>query len=111
MKFTLSWLKEHLDTQAPLAEIAERLTMLGLEVEGIEDSAADFAAFRVGEVLSADAFARFEEEGLFNPQIGQDFLNEILEVGGSREAMESFKAFRGREPDIEALLRHNGLAA
>jgi len=73
--------------------------------------AAGYYSYKWAEVLSADAFARFEEEGLFNPQIGRDFLNEILEVGGSREAMESFKAFRGREPDIEALLRHNGLAA
>ncbi len=54
MKFTLSWLKDHLETDAPLAEIAERLTMLGLEVEGVEDTAAAFAAFRVGEVISAD---------------------------------------------------------
>ncbi len=54
MKFTLSWLKDHLETRAPLAEIAERLTMLGLEVEGIEDTAAAFAAFRVGEVVSAE---------------------------------------------------------
>ncbi len=53
MKFTLSWLKDHLETDAPLAAIAERLTMLGLEVEGIEDTAAAFAAFRVGEVVSA----------------------------------------------------------
>ncbi|MDH3703999.1 MAG: phenylalanine--tRNA ligase subunit beta [Alphaproteobacteria bacterium] len=54
MKFTLSWLKDHLETDAPLAEIAERLTMLGLEVEAIEDTAAAFAAFRVGEVISAE---------------------------------------------------------
>jgi len=72
--------------------------------------AAGYYSYKWAEVLSADAFARFEEEGVFNPKIGQDFLNEILEVGGSRDAMESFKAFRGREPDIEALLRHNGLA-
>ena len=73
--------------------------------------AAGYYSYKWAEVLSADAFARFEEEGIFNPQIGRDFLKEILEVGGSRDAMESFKAFRGREPDIEALLRHNGLAA
>ena len=72
--------------------------------------AAGYYSYKWAEVLSADAFARFEEEGIFNPEIGQEFLNEILEVGGSRDAMESFKAFRGREPDIEALLRHNGLA-
>jgi len=73
--------------------------------------AAGYYSYKWAEVLSADAFARFEEEGLFNPQVGRDFLNQVLEAGGSRDAMESFKAFRGREPDIEALLRHNGLAA
>ena len=73
--------------------------------------AAGYYSYKWAEVLSADAFARFEEEGLFNPGTGEDFLKEILEVGGSRDAMESFKAFRGREPDMEALLRHNGLLA
>jgi len=73
--------------------------------------AAGYYSYKWAEVLSADAFARFEEEGLFNPQVGASFLNEILEVGGTRPAMESFTAFRGREPTIDALLRHNGLAA
>ena len=73
--------------------------------------AAGYYSYKWAEVLSADAFARFEEEGLFNQQVGKDFLTEILEVGGSRPAIESFKAFRGREPSVEALLRHSGLAA
>ena len=73
--------------------------------------AAGYYSYKWAEVLSADAFARFEEEGLFNQQVGKDFLREILEVGGSRPAIESFKAFRGREPSVEALLRHSGLAA
>jgi oligopeptidase A len=60
-------------------------------------------------VLSADCFAAFEEEGLFNPQTGARFLREILSVGGSRPAIDSFRAFRGREPRLEALLRHNGM--
>jgi len=71
--------------------------------------AAGYYSYKWAEVLSSDAFARFEEEGLFNPQVGKDFLSEILEVGGSRTAMESFKAFRGREPNVDALLRHSGL--
>ncbi|HIP94744.1 MAG TPA: M3 family peptidase, partial [Leucothrix sp.] len=72
--------------------------------------AAGYYSYKWAEVLSSDAFARFEEEGLFNQQVGKDFLTEILEVGGSRTAMESFKAFRGREPNVDALLRHSGLA-
>ncbi|MCG5515462.1 MULTISPECIES: oligopeptidase A [unclassified Ectothiorhodospira] len=73
--------------------------------------AAGYYSYKWAEVLSADAFARFEEEGLFSPGVGHAFLTEILEQGGSRPALEHFKAFRGREPDIEALLRHSGLAA
>ena len=57
----------------------------------------------------ADAFSRFEEEGIFNPQVGQDFLHNILEKGGSKEPMELFVAFRGREPKVDALLRHSGI--
>ena len=72
---------------------------------------AGYYSYKWAEVLSADAFARFEEEGLFNQQVGEDFLKEILEVGGSRPAIESFKAFRGREPSVDALLKHSGLAA
>ena len=73
--------------------------------------AAGYYSYKWAEVLSADAFARFEEEGLFSPEVGKDYLKEILEVGASRPALESFKAFRGREPQIDALLRHSGLEA
>jgi oligopeptidase A len=73
--------------------------------------AAGYYSYKWAEVLSADAFARFEEEGLFSRKVGKDFLQEILEVGGSRPAMESFKAFRGREPKVDALLKHSGLSA
>ncbi len=73
--------------------------------------AAGYYSYKWAEVLSADAFARFEEEGLYNPEVGQAFLENVLQVGGSRSALENFVAFRGREPDIEALLRHNGLLA
>ena len=63
----------------------------------------------MGDVLASDAFAKFEEEGLFNPHTGQQFLTTVLAQGGSRHAIEIFKEFRGRNPDISALLRHNGL--
>ncbi len=72
---------------------------------------AGYFSYKWAEVLSADAFSRFEEEGIFNEQAGKDFLSEVLEMGGSRNAMESFVAFRGREPEVDALLRHSGLAA
>ena len=70
---------------------------------------AGYYSYKWAEVLSADAFAAFEEQGVFNPAVGQRFRREILEAGGSRPAMDSFKAFRGREPNIDALLRHQGM--
>ncbi len=73
--------------------------------------AAGYYSYKWAEVLSADAFALFEETGIFNPETGRKFLENVLERGGSREAMENFVAFRGREPSIDALLRHNGIAA
>lgn len=71
--------------------------------------AAGYYSYKWAEVLSADAFAAFEEEGIFNPETGQRFLQCVLEQGGSRPAMESFRCFRGREPEIDALLRHSGI--
>ena len=61
------------------------------------------------EVLSADAFSLFEEIGILSSEAGMKFRSEILAKGGSRPAIESFKKFRGRKPNIEALLRHQGL--
>ncbi|OOF79974.1 oligopeptidase A [Rodentibacter caecimuris] len=72
--------------------------------------AAGYYSYLWAEVLSADAFSRFEEEGIFNPITGKSFLDEILTRGGSEEPMELFKRFRGREPQLDALLRHKGIA-
>src|SRR5690554_1109035 len=71
--------------------------------------AAGYYSYKWAEVLSADAFSAFEEEGIFNPATGKRFLQEILQRGGSREPMHLFVSFRGREPSIDALLRHAGL--
>ena len=73
--------------------------------------AAGYYSYLWAEVLSADAYSRFEEEGIFNPQTGQSFLDEILTKGGSEEPMTLFKNFRGREPQLDALLRHKGIAS
>ena len=72
--------------------------------------AAGYYSYLWAEVLSADAYSRFEEEGIFNAQTGQSFLDEILTKGGSEEPMKLFKNFRGREPQLDALLRHKGIA-
>ena len=71
--------------------------------------AAGYYSYKWAEVLSADAYSLFEEHGVLCPEIGRRFRDEILAVGGSRPALESFVAFRGREPRIEALLRHSGM--
>ena len=76
--------------------------------------AAGYYSYKWAEVLSADAYAAFEESALASgdpsPATGKKYLQSILEAGGSRPAMESFKAFRGREPTLDALLRHQGMA-
>ena len=72
--------------------------------------AAGYYSYKWAEVLSADAYSAFEEEGVLNVQTGRRLRREILEAGGSRPAAESFRAFRGREPRIDALLRHQGMA-
>ena len=71
--------------------------------------AAGYYSYKWAEVLSADAFSRFEEEGIFNQAAGKSFLYEILQRGGSKEPLELFTAFRGREPNADALLRHSGI--
>jgi oligopeptidase A len=73
--------------------------------------AAGYYSYKWAEVLSADAFSLFEERGIFDGETGARFLHSVLERGGSRDAMDLFVEFRGREPNIDALLRHNGIAA
>jgi oligopeptidase A len=78
--------------------------------------AAGYYSYKWAEVLSADAYSAFEEAGAasgnsLSTEVGKKFQQEILAVGGSRPALESFKAFRGREPKIDALLRHSGMAS
>ena len=71
--------------------------------------AAGYYSYKWAEVLSADAFSKFEENGIFDRKTGEQFLNSILEQGGSREPMDLFVEFRGRKPSIDALLRHSGI--
>jgi oligopeptidase A len=72
--------------------------------------AAGYYSYKWAEVLASDAFSLFEEKGILSSHAGQKFQNEVLSQGGSRPAMESFIAFRGREPTVDALLRHSGMA-
>jgi oligopeptidase A len=71
--------------------------------------AAGYYSYKWAEVLSSDAFSLFEEQGIFDPETGRAFCENILEMGGSDSPMTLFKAFRGREPSIDALLRHSGI--
>ncbi|WP_262964482.1 oligopeptidase A [Methylobacter psychrophilus] len=72
---------------------------------------AGYYSYKWAEVLSSDAFSLFEEKGIFDPETGKAFLRNILEQGGTENAMDLFIKFRGRKPTIDALLRHNGIAA
>lgn len=71
--------------------------------------AAGYYSYKWAEVLSCDAFSRFEEEGIFNEQTGRSFLHSILEIGGSKKAADAYLQFRGRKAKVDALLRHNGI--
>ena len=109
------------DVQGTLDEIRQRVSVIpAAEFNRFQHGfshifaggySAGYFSYKWAEVLSADAFSRFEEDGIFNPETGKSFLENVLEVGGSRDAMSSFTAFRGREPTVDALLRHTGLAA
>jgi oligopeptidase A len=72
--------------------------------------AAGYYSYKWAEVLAADAFALFEETGVLSSAVGARFRDEVLARGGSRDALDSFVAFRGRPPQLDALLRHNGMA-
>lgn len=71
--------------------------------------AAGYYSYKWAEVLSADAFAKFEQSGIFNAKTGREFLHSILEVGGSKKAQVAFEDFRGRPPQVDALLRQSGI--
>lgn len=71
--------------------------------------AAGYYSYKWAELLSCDAFTKFEEQGIFDEKTGREFLHNVLEVGGVSESLEMFVAFRGRKPNIDALLRHNGI--
>jgi oligopeptidase A len=71
--------------------------------------AAGYYSYKWAEVLAADAFSAFEEAGIFDQATAHRFRKEILEIGGSRDIMEAYIAFRGRKPTIDALLRQNGI--
>jgi len=73
--------------------------------------AAGYYAYKWAEVLSADVFSAFEEAGIFDPETASSLRREVLSVGGSRDIMDAFIAFRGRKPKVDALLRHSGLDA
>ena len=71
--------------------------------------AAGYYSYKWAEVLAADAFSAFEETGIFDRETATRFREEILEVGGSRDIMQAYVAFRGREPTLDALLRQSGI--
>jgi oligopeptidase A len=71
--------------------------------------AAGYYSYKWAEVLSADAFSKFEERGIFDAATGREFLQSVLEPGGTEDAMALFVRFRGREPSVEPLLRHSGI--
>ena len=111
--------REGLDIQQVLDEVREKVSVIkppafnrfqnGFGHIFAGGYAAGYYSYKWAEVLSCDAYARFEEEGPFNEGTGRDFREKILARGGSREPMELFVDFRGREPSVEPLLRHSGI--
>lgn len=128
LEFALFDMRVHMSTRAPTADRVNQILAAVRKEVAVYDIpdfvrfqngfshifaggyAAGYFSYKWAEVLSSDAFARFEEEGIFNPKTGNEFLQCILEKGGTQKALELFVDFRGREPKIDALLRHTGLA-
>ena len=119
--FTLHMQTESVDVQAFLNEVRKEISVLTPpEFNRFQNSfghifaggyAAGYYSYKWAEVLSSDAFASFEENGIFDAKTGRRFLENILQMGGSKEPMALFVDFKGREPSIDALLRHSGIAA
>lgn len=109
------------DIQALLADIREQVAVVippsfnrfanGFTHIFSGGYAAGYYSYKWAEVLSSDAFSAFEENGIFDTKTGMRFLESVLEQGGSHDAMDLFVQFRGREPSIDALLKHSGIAA
>ena len=108
----LEWVARAAENTA-LPPLAEDRFLCGFSHIFAGGYAAGYYSYKWAEVLSADAYSAFEEmrasKGILDAGTGKRFRDEILAVGGSRPAAESFRAFRGREPRVDALLRHNGM--
>jgi oligopeptidase A len=119
--FTLHMQTQKVDVQTFINQVRDAVSALKApEFNRFQNSfghifaggyAAGYYSYKWAEVLSADAFASFEENGIFDRETGSAFLHNILEMGGSKEPMELYVAFKGREPTVDALLRHSGIAA
>ena len=117
--FTLHMQTDNVDVQAFLNDVRNAISVLTPpEFNRFQNSfghifaggyAAGYYSYKWAEVLSADAFAAFEENGIFNVSTGRRFLEKILQMGGSKEPMALFVDFKGREPSVDALLRHSGI--